>query len=110
MDDLHLTIPGAVVATLTILALTWVGMGLLCWPIIMVRYHHMMAHNRGWTWVTTVWGRDPCHPHHHYQHHVRHAVRAIVGHVVLVLAWPIGLYEARPRRRRTKRTIERTTM
>lgn len=102
-----ITIPGEVVATIALLALVWVGMGLLCWPVVMVRYHHMVSHNKGWTWRTTLTGRSPRYPD--TLSHVRHWVRVVVGHVVLVLAWPVGLYEARPRPKRTRRTIERTT-
>jgi len=98
--DITLTIPTwAIAYTLGV----WLGMGLLCWPVVMVRYHHMMGHNVGWTWRTTLAGRpNPAHP-------VRHAVRVLTGHVVLVLAWPIALHEARPRPRRYRRTIERRT-
>lgn len=76
---MHIFIP----AWFIIFPLVWVGMGILLWPVVMVRCHNSLKHNAGWTWKTTLFGRR------------FNIFRWVVGTLAAVVLWPWALWEVR---------------
>lgn len=74
---MHIYLP----SWLIILPIAWVVIGIVLWPIIMVKIHRQMSHNKGWTWKTTIFGRR------------FNFFRFVFGTLVCIIAWPWALHE-----------------
>ena len=74
---------------LLILPMVWVGMGLLCFPVVQVRLHRKWGHNPGWDWRTTLFGRR------NNRTRRSQAFRVATAWLAIVLAWPLALLEVR---------------
>ena len=66
-----------------VLLLTYVGMGILMWPVLMVRFNRAMRHNVGWGWRRTLLG----------DRHRFRPFRVVFGHIATVLLWPVAMRE-----------------
>lgn len=61
--------------------IVYVGMGVLMWPVLMVRATKALSHNKGWTLKTTIFGRR------------FNLFRFVIGHLATVLLWPFAMRE-----------------
>lgn len=59
----------------------YIGMGVLMWPVLMVRVHRAMRHNHGWKWQRAITGWNIS------------ILRVVIWNIITIIAWPWAMRE-----------------